>query len=51
MKEIKLPFEKMYSDLVKTHIGLIHFLYDNYKEVLREYEKNILKTKLRIEFA
>jgi hypothetical protein len=51
VKEIKLPFEKMYDELVKSNVKLLKFLYDKHIDVLREYEKDILKSKLRVEFA
>lgn len=46
-----LPFEKMYASLVKDHMKLLKFLYDKHKTILRDYEKNVLKSKLRLEFA
>jgi len=43
---------KLYSDLNKSHIKLVKWLYDNYKPILREWEMlNGLNGKLRIEFA
>ena len=41
-------WEELYSNTTKKHIDLIKWLYDNHKDVLREYEKT--KGKLRIEF-
>ena len=47
--------EKQMRKLLEGHatedyIKLVKFLYDKHREILREYEKDVLKTKLRIEF-
>ena len=41
-------WEQLYNGLNKNYISLIKWLYDNYKDILREYEKT--RGKLRVEF-
>jgi len=41
-------WEKLCSKLSKNNTDLVKWLYDNHKDVLREYEKT--KGKLRVEF-
>ena len=42
-----INWETLFADLSREHTKLIKWLYDNHKDVLREYEKHTL---LRVEF-
>ena len=41
-------WEELYSNATQNHINLVKWLYDNYKDILREYERT--RGKLKIEF-
>lgn len=41
-------WERLYDGTVKNHIDLVKWLYDNHKDILREYEKT--KGNLGVEF-
>ena len=41
-------WKQLYTSQNRKHIDLIKWLYDNYKDILREYEKT--KGKLQVEF-
>lgn len=47
-KEIEKIIEEKAN---KLYIELLKWLYDNYRHILREYEKEVLKTKLKVQFA
>lgn len=46
----KEELEKLFIGCNQEHITLIKFLYDNYREILREYENKFHKN-LRVEFC
>jgi len=50
-KEEKRLSKIINKQATQDYIKLVHWLYCNYKEILREYEKKVLKSKYRIEFA
>ena len=42
-----INWETLFAELSREHTKLVHWLYKNHLEVLREYEKHTL---LRVEF-
>lgn len=46
----KIDYEKLATLINDSYVKLVKYLYDNHRSILRDYEKKVLKSKLRIEF-
>jgi hypothetical protein len=47
----KQELAKLANIMNENYIRIMKWLYDNHRDILREYEKKELKTKLKINFA
>jgi hypothetical protein len=45
-----IDFEMLATEFSRSYVNLCKWLYDNHKDILREFEKS-KGTKLRMEFA